>query len=70
MEKKTKGQLFREANGYSKTRKRLMSKHGVSTIGEYRAIAKKDRDIQKSISKKKRDAAKAGKKPSDKKKSK
>lgn len=37
---KSKGQLFKEKTGYSKTMKRLMKKHQVSTVEEYRSIRK------------------------------
>ncbi len=62
MEKKTKGQIFKERNGYSKTRKNLMSKHNCKTNEEYRLVAKKTRAKEKEAAKRKRDAAKAGRK--------
>lgn len=66
---KSNGQLFKEKVGYSKTMKRLMTKHGVDTPDEYRAIRKARRKRQQKIkadkhalAKANRKAAKAGKK--------
>lgn len=35
---KSKGQLFKERYGYSKTMKRLMNKYNCKTVEEYRII--------------------------------
>lgn len=62
MEKKTNGQIFKERNGYSKTRKNLMSKYNCKTNDEYRLLAKENRIKKQEATKKKRDKAKAGRK--------
>lgn len=60
---KTKGQLFKEKTGFSKTRKRLMEKHGVPTVAEYRLIVKNRKKKEKKLQKDKHLAAKLGRKP-------
>ncbi len=56
--KKTKGQLFKEKNGYSLTRSKLLKKHGL-TMDEYRAKLKVARKDASKLAKAKHDAAKA-----------
>lgn len=47
-EEKSKGQLFKEKYGYSKTMKRLMKKYNCSTVQEYRKIRKNARRARSS----------------------
>lgn len=58
---KTKGQLFKETNGYSRTRANLLSKYKTNHEG-YKAIMKENRKKQRSLEKAKKDAARAGRK--------
>lgn len=62
--KKSKGQLFKEKVGYSKTMKRLMTKHGVQTPEEYKKIRKERKKAQRKIVAAKHAKAKAGRKAS------
>jgi len=61
----TKGQLFRDKHGYSKTLKRNMRKNGLDlenfseSFSAYKEIRKKRKKAQKAIQKAKYDAAKA-----------
>lgn len=56
---KSKGQLFKEKVGYSKTMKRLMTKHGVTSLEEYRAIRKRKKKAQRVVVAGKHSMAKA-----------
>ncbi len=44
MEEKSKGQLFKENHGYSKTMKRLMQKHKANSLEHYRIIRKTNKN--------------------------
>ena len=50
---KTKGQLFKEKHGYSKTTKRLLKKHGLSDPEELKPLRKARKEKEKKIRKKK-----------------
>jgi hypothetical protein len=52
--KKSKGQIFKELKGYSKTRKNLMLKYNVNTLDEYREIARQNRLKKRELQKKRR----------------
>lgn len=52
-EKRSKGQIFKSTNGYSKTMKRLMNKYAVTTPDEYKPIRKKRQEAEKKIRQKK-----------------
>lgn len=67
-EKKSKGQIFKETNGYSKSMQRLLRKYKVEEVGTYILLRKDNKKAQKAITKKKHDAAKAGRKVSEKRK--
>jgi len=48
---KTKGQLFKEKHGYSKTMKRLMNNYGCTTVEQYRVIRRANVKKRKARSK-------------------
>lgn len=58
---KTKGQLFKERMGYSRTMKNLLAKKGVS-IEEYKKLRKERKKAQLLESDAKHDRARAGRK--------
>jgi hypothetical protein len=51
VKKKSNGQLFKEKFGYSKTMKRLMKKHEVSSIAEYKEIRKARKKKENKLAK-------------------
>lgn len=57
--KKSKGQIFKEKHGYSKTMKRNMKKAGVTSIEDYRKIRKERKKVQSQIAKRKHSVASA-----------
>lgn len=69
---KTKGQLFKEKHGYSRTMKNLLSKHGRKdengvnhplSLEEYKAARKGIKKLQTKVQKDKHAVAKANRKP-------
>jgi len=46
--KKSKGKLFKEAYGYSKTMKRLMQKYHCSSIEQYREVRKRNKKLNRA----------------------
>lgn len=65
MAEKSNGAIFKEKNGYSKSMKRSMQKHGSNSLEEYRGICKERRKKQRTIEKSKRATAQANKKSKD-----
>lgn len=59
---KSKGQLFKEKNGYSLTMYRNMRKQGITSIEEYRLLYKKRRSEAAKIKRAKHAKALAGRK--------
>ncbi len=59
--KKTKGELFKEKNGYSKTIKRLSTDKGL-TVEDYKRIRRQRKKVEKGVQAAKHDAAKSGRK--------
>lgn len=62
---KSKGQLYKETHGISKTMKNLLLKHSVNTVDEYKVVRKARKKRQNELAKAKRDRVKAGKKSKD-----
>jgi hypothetical protein len=58
----SKGKLFKEKFGYSKTMKRLLKKHGVSSVEEYKGIRKARKKVEAKGRRDHRDKIRAGKK--------
>jgi len=57
--KKSNGQIFKEKNGYSKTRKRLLNKYGPGiTIEDLKAATKARKKVVRAIQKDKHSVAK------------
>lgn len=55
--RKSGGQLFKEKFGYSKSMKRNMQNHGVSTVEEYREIRKERQKKEDAAERKKYEAS-------------
>lgn len=69
VEKKvSKGQLFKAQHGYSKTMKRNMHKHGVTTVEEYKVVRKKRKQAERKIQQDKHSKSTAYKRANGKKK--
>lgn len=63
VKKKSNGQIFKEKFGYSKTMKRLMRKHKVNTLEEYKAIRRARKKKEDAFQKEHRSIVQAKGKP-------
>lgn len=63
VKKKSNGQLFKEKFGYSKTMKRLMRKHKVNTLEEYKKIRRARKKKEDAFQKEHRSIVQAKGKP-------
>lgn len=64
VKKKSNGQLFKEKFGYSKTMRRLMTKHKVSSVEEYRKIRRARKKKEDAFQKEHRSIVQAKRKTS------